>query len=318
LLSNSGAIEDRVRVGTCGWSYKDDWRDVFYPPWLPEKFFLEYYASVFNTNEIDSSFYYIPRKEYVQLWVDKTPPNFLFSAKMPQDLTHKAKLDLEKGKDALNAHCISFSPMEITGKMIAHLVQLPPKFTYDEHYEVLEAFLNHWNDWRASEGVELLNGTINSNNWQLVVEFRHQSWMNECVFDLLRENKVAYCAVIEPTLPPRMDITNPALFYLRFHGFGQKIWFDYLFSPQEINKWAGELKKIIHSNPKTRVVAYFNNHFSGNAVKNAKDLLPEIGLPDAPDMESINSRFKSLLKRKKTTKTESGLDRWLELKGADK
>lgn len=307
------SLENRIRVGTCGWSYKDDWRKVFYPEWLAEKDFLEFYAATFSTNEIDSSFYNTPRPEFVQSWINKTPPNFLFSAKIPQEVTHKAKLNLKLATKSLQQHCLSFSSMERTGKLLAHLVQLPPQFTADKDGIQLENFLNYWAEWRETEGKGLLVERYNPRSWKLVIEFRHLSWMNEKTFELLRKYNTTYCAVIEPILPPRMDITSNELFYLRFHGFGQNPWFNYLFSQKEIEHWASELKTIIRSNPKTTFAIYFNNHFSGNAVKNARDIIPQLDLPSTPDLESVSQLFKSNTKPKKETNHKiQSLDSWMK------
>ena len=102
---------ENIYVGTCGWSY-DDWKQVFYPNALKQQNFLEFYSKVFQTVEIDSSFYHIPSKNTVINWDKKTPNNFKFSAKLPQEITHKAKLELNKSEKALKQHWDSFSPLE--------------------------------------------------------------------------------------------------------------------------------------------------------------------------------------------------------------
>jgi uncharacterized protein YecE (DUF72 family) len=301
-----------IRVGTCGWSYKEDWKDVFYPSNLPENKFLEYYSQFFCTNEIDSSFYHTPKLDYVQSWINNTPDNFTFSAKFPQDFTHKCYLDMKKGKTYLDTHIQAFTPMELANRMNTHLLQLPPKFTKDEHQINLENFLNYWAEWRSTEGQLLLKGKLNPFAWRLCVEFRHISWITPNTFELLNRYGATYCAVIEPTLPPRMDITTPDLFYLRFHGYGKKIWFDYLFSDSELSHWAKELSKLIEENPKIITLAYFNNHFSGNAVKNALDFIPKMGLPKPPDIKTISLKYQG--KIKKDVKNLTPLDKWIKNK----
>jgi uncharacterized protein YecE (DUF72 family) len=228
-------------------------------------------------------------------------------------VTHKAKLDLKYANKPLQQHFFSFASMERAGKLLAHLVQLPPQFTADKNESQLENFINYWMQWRETEGKTLLSDDYNPQSWKLVVEFSHLSWMKEKTFELLRKYNVTYCAVIEPILPPRMDITSNELFYIRFHGFGQNPWFNYLFSQKEIEHWATELKNIIRSNPKTTFAIYFNNHFSGNAVKNARDIIPQLGLPTTPELESVSRLFNidTKPKKEKNLKLHS-LDSWMK------
>ncbi len=291
-----------IYVGTCGWSY-DDWKQVFYPNTLKQQNFLEFYSNVFQTVEIDSSFYHIPSKNTVINWDKKTPNNFKFSAKLPQEITHKAKLELNKARKSLKQHWDNFSPLETSGKMIAHLIQLPPSFTHEKHWNNLENFLNLWNEFRDKYGNKL--------RWCPVVEFRHKSWMKDDTFDLLKEQNTAYCAVIEPEIPPRMDITRKDLFYLRFHGYGKKPWWNYSFSDEELNEWAEVMNEQFSSNPKTVNVAYFNNHFSGYAVKNAQDLMPKIGVKPVQDLKNIQSM---VTQKGNINKSRRSLDKWINKK----
>ena len=100
--------------------------------------------------------------------------------------------------------------------------------------------------------------------------------MNEEVFNYLKQKSLTYCAVIEPLLPPRMDVTNPKLSYIRFHGYSKKIWFDYEFKEEEIKKWATSIKEVIQKSDKVGI--YFNNHFSGYATKNSLMMMKELDI----------------------------------------
>lgn len=313
----------RVFVGTCGWSYKVDWQKVFYPTWLPEYKYLEFYAHLFRTNEIDSSFYRIPQKHIVENWDIKTPKDFKFSAKIPQDISHKAKLDLQSIKDSFHQYADAISPLEKSGKMLSHLLQLPPNFTASKHETQLENFLNYWQEWRENEGKLLSAQNFNSNSWRITVEFRNLSWMQPKYFELLRKYNAVYCAVIEPLLPPRMDVTTNDLFYLRFHGFGNDPWFNYKFSDPELDKWAQEVNIVIDQNPNITVVSYFNNHFSGNAVKNAIDFIPRLHLTPSGSLDDVIATFESQIHSNFTKKTKrsqmekskektSSLDGWIK------
>ena len=293
---------ENVFVGTCGWSY-DDWKDVFYPSALKQQNFLEFYSNIFRTVEIDSSFYHIPSKNTVSNWVKNTPLDFKFSAKLPQEITHKAKLELNKSEKSLKLYWDNILPLETSGKMHAHLIQLPPNFVFEKHWDKLENFLYLWNDFRETHG--------NNLRWCPVVEFRHKSWMKDKTFNLLKDTNTAYCAVIEPEVPPRMDITRKDLFYLRFHGYGKKPWWNYSFSNQELNQWAEVLNEHFSKNPKTVKVAYFNNHFSGYAVKNAMDIMPKIGIEPVQDLKIIQ---KKVSQKGNINKSHRSLDKWINKK----
>ncbi len=304
-------------IGTCGWSYKDDWKGVFYPDHLKLSQFLEYYAHIFPTVEIDSSFYHIPSQKTVENWCQKTPTSFRFSAKLPQTVTHKAKLNLhEKAiKNELHLYWKNMLPLEREHKLLAHLIQLPPKFSEDDYLADLETFLNYWNEWRETYGKELCGSSFTEESFRPVVEFRHKSWMKDRTFELLRRYNVAYCAVIEPLLPPIMEITRKDLFYLRFHGYGKKPWWNYKFSDEELTHWAKELKKVYAQNHHMTHVSYFNNHFSGNAVKNAMDILPKMDLQPITPPEEVEATFaphKTSQRRTKLQKQNQMLDRWLK------
>jgi uncharacterized protein YecE (DUF72 family) len=253
----------KVLVGTSGWGY-DEWIGPFYPKSLKREDFLLFYSEVFYTNEINTTFYNIPSKGIVQNWVNKTPKSFLFSAKIPQIITHEYKLDIDLCSDDLSHYLYSMEPLINAKKMLAFLIQLPPSFNKKDHFSTLKEFIDNWPTELKKE------------KYYLTVEFRHKSWMHDEVFHYLKEKSLSYCAVVEPLLPPRMDVTNLDLAYIRFHGFGKKIWFDYFFREEEIKKWAQLISKII---PKVeRIGIYFNNHFSGYAAKNSLMLMKELAL----------------------------------------
>ncbi|QEE14764.1 DUF72 domain-containing protein [Promethearchaeum syntrophicum] len=293
---------ENIYVGTCGWSY-DDWKQVFYPNALKQQNFLEFYSNIFRTVEIDSSFYRIPSKNTVLNWAKNTPIDFRFSAKLPQEITHKAKLDLNKSEKFLKLYWDNILPLETSGKIIAHLIQLPPSFTYEKHWDNLENFLNLWNEFRDIKENKL--------RWCPVVEFRHKSWMKDKTFNLLKDTNTAYCAVIEPEIPPRMDITRKDLFYLRFHGYGKKPWWNYSFSDKELDQWAETLNEVFSKTPKAAKVVYFNNHFSGYAVKNAQDLMPKIGVKPVQNLELMQ---KKVTQKGNINKARRSLDNWINKK----
>ena len=287
---------NKVLVGTSGWGY-DEWVGPFYPRNLKKEDYLLYYSEIFYTNEINTSFYNIPSRWVVENWVSKTPSDFLFSAKLPQSVTHEHKLDIRNCLDDLDYFLKAMEPLIESKKLLAFLIQLPPFFKKDEHFGNLKEFFDNW------------PGNPKRDNYNLVVEFRDKSWMEEEVFQFLEEKSLTYCSVIEPLLPPRMDVTNPAFAYIRFHGYGKKIWFDYCFTEEEIKKWVSPIKEVIQ---KTDTVGiYFNNHFSGYATKNSLMLMKELEVHPKNLPEEV--RILDIKKKSgEYSKGQIGLDKFIK------
>lgn len=265
-------------IGTSGYSYKE-WKDVFYPKSIKLDEMLQYYCTKFDTVEINSSFYKIPSAKTVEDWNKTTPQQFKFCAKIPNLVTHKCMLDPEELKPHFELYLQNMMPLITSNKLTAILLQLPPKFSYEEHLPRLESFLAYWNEKKDVLRESRMNSK--SEEPELVVEFRNTDWMREESFNLLRKYDASYCTVVEPLLPPTIELTSK-LYYMRFHGFGQKIWFDYLFSNAQLDEWKPKIQDL--KGKVEKVIMYFNNHFSGNAVKNAdymKKIL-EYGTPIKP------------------------------------
>ena len=265
-------MKEDVLIGTSGWGY-DEWIGPFYPKGLTSKDFLLFYSNIFYTNEINTTFYNIPSEWIVRSWVKRTPSDFLFTAKIPKIITHDNKLDLTNCSEELDYFLTAMDPLIQSEKLLAFLVQLPPSFKKDKHFDNLKNFIDSWpHDWKEK-------------GYYLVIEFRDKSWMDDEIFDYLRKEGLSYCAVIEPLLPPRMDVTNPEFVYIRFHGYGKKIWFDYLFSDEEIKKWAVPIREVIVKSKKVGI--YFNNHFSGYAAKNSLMMMKELNLGPRNEPETV-------------------------------
>ena len=289
-------MEHKVLIGTSGWGY-DEWVGPFYPKSLTKKDFLVYYSKIFYTNEINTTFYNIPSRWIVENWVKRTPENFLFSAKIPKVVTHENKLDLDACSDQLDFYLESMEPLIKSRKLLAFLIQLPPSFEKEKHFGVLKEFIKNW------------PGDCKHDGYHLVIEFRNKSWMDNEVFNYLKDNSLTYCAVIEPLLPPRMDVTNSEFAYIRFHGYGKKIWFDYYFSEEEIKKWVNSIRDVIQKSE--RVGIYFNNHFSGYAVKNSLMLMKEMNLKprnNPKEIEILEIKKKSGI----YSKDQTNLDKFLK------
>ncbi len=157
---------------------------MFYPSSSTNK--LSFYSKVYNTAEVDATFYAFPSKGLVLGWTRYTPDNFVFSLKLPRLLTHEKRLELSKGVEADLVKFLSLlKPLMIGGKLGPVLIQLPPSYSFQTDFEKLKGFLD-----MAPEDVKF------------AVEFRHPSWLREEVWSLLRAKNVANVIVDEPLLPP--------------------------------------------------------------------------------------------------------------------
>lgn len=270
-----------TRLGTSGWSYKE-WVKVFYPTNETKK--LTYYAGIFNTVEIDSTFYAYPAQGTVYGWEKNTPEGFVFSAKIPKLITHDKRLDLEKGVMAdLFRFLDSMKPLIKAGKLGPVLLQLPPSFSYDKDYDRLRSFIE-------AAPKDIL----------LAAEFRHLSWLKGQVNELLRKHNIANVIVDEPLLPPDVNITAD-FSVVRWHGRGTRPWYNYRYGDAELDAWKPKVDEI--SKKTKKVYGYFNNHFHGFAVENALKMLEKVG-GASPQHEEVLKKVTGYLDKRKEGETE--------------
>lgn len=283
-----------TRLGTSGWSYKE-WVKVFYPTNETKK--LTYYAGIFNTVEIDSTFYAYPAQGTVYGWEKNTPEGFVFSAKIPKLITHDKRLDLEKGVMAdLFRFLDSMKLLIKAGKLGPVLLQLPPSFSYDKDYDRLRSFIE-------AAPKDIL----------LAAEFRHLSWLKGQVNELLRKHNIANVIVDEPLLPPDVNITAD-FSVVRWHGRGTRPWYNYRYGDAELDAWKPKVDEI--SKKTKKVYGYFNNHFHGFAVENALKMLEKVG-GASPQHEEVLKKVTGYLdKRKETERKEASLLEYLDDRSA--
>ena len=246
--------KENIFLGTSGWSYKE-WEKGFYQK--GEKRKLRAYSRIFKTVEIDSTFYRYPSKGMVMGWLRYSPSDFVFAAKFPKVITHDKRLGLKEGVKAdLEAYLELMRPLQLGGKLGCLLIQLPPKYNYNP--DNLESFF------------KLLDPLF-----RYAVEFRNLSWMRSETWSLLEEYKVAYVNVDEPLLPPEVHLTADFT-YFRWHGRGERPWFDYLYEKAELDEWIPKVEEAAEKVKK--VYGYFNNHFHGYAPENCLYLIEKLGL----------------------------------------
>ncbi len=258
-------------IGTSGWSY-NEWAGVFYPNSSANK--LSYYSKVFETVEVDSTFYAYPSKGLVLGWARYTPESFVFSVKLPRLLTHEKKLDLSKGVEADLIRFLSLlKPLIASGKLGPVLIQLPPSYSYQSDFDKLKGFLA-----RAPEDVAF------------AVEFRHPSWLREDVWSFLKGRNAANVIVDEPLLPPETTVTADFAF-IRWHGRGTRPWYNYRYSDKELDGWVPKVRDVASRVKKT--FGYFNNHFKGFAVENSLRMMEklEVSSPKRQQARETASKY---------------------------
>jgi uncharacterized protein YecE (DUF72 family) len=261
-------------MGTSGWSYKE-WEGVFYPNSKTSK--LSFYSKVFDTVEIDSTFYAFPSKGLPIGWAKYTPESFVFSAKLPQAITHEKKLEVRKGaREELMRFLELMKPLIASKKLGPILVQLPPSFSFASDFDKLKGFLR-----AVPEDI------------RFAVEFRHPSWLREEVWSTLRERNVASVIVDEPLLPPDTVVTADFAF-IRWHGQGRRPWYNYRYTETELSGWAPKVKEVASRVKKT--YGYFNNHFRGFAVENSLKMMGMLGI-SRPEQDEAGARASHYLEK---------------------
>ena len=209
-----------VRIGLSGWNYAH-WRDgVFYPPRLPAAHWLEFYAERFDTVEVNSTFYRLPRTDAVAHWLEQTPEDFVFSIKASRYLTHVKRLrDLGPGVERFIER---IEPLLGSAKLGPLLWQLPPTFRRDR-------------ERLADALAQLPRGLRNC------VEFRDPSWFVEETYALLREHGVALAIGDRPQVNAfQTHELTAGWTYVRFHAGTRGRRGNY--SDAELREWAERLR----------------------------------------------------------------------------
>lgn len=230
-----------VRVGCSGWNYAH-WRELVYPKGLPARRWLARYAELFDTVEVNSTFYRLPRRQSVAAWVAETPPGFLFAVKASRYLTHMKRLtDLGRGVERFYER---IDPLVRSPKMGPVLWQLPENF--------------HRDDERLASALAGLPPGRNC------FEFRHPSWFREEVYALLREHGAALVIGDQPERPFQTYELTADWTFIRFHYGSRGRGGNY--SERELEEWARRIEGWRES---ADVYAYFNNDWNCYAVRNA-------------------------------------------------
>jgi uncharacterized protein YecE (DUF72 family) len=243
----------RVRVGCSGWNYAS-WRNDFYPPRTPPSRWLDHYAGIFDTVEVNSTFYRLAKREAVARWVEQTPPDFCFAVKASRYLTHYKRLT-EVGQ-GLQRFYDPIMPLVEAGRLGPVLWQLPPDFKRDD--DKLGSLFNALHDHPPGRHC---------------IEFRHPSWFIEEVYELLRWHGVALVIADRKGLEFQEHVLTTDWTFVRFHHGHRGRRGNY--SKTEIAEWAQRIEAWAQS---VDVYAYYNNDWEIFAPRNAVTLKRELGL----------------------------------------
>jgi len=240
-----------IRIGCSGWNYEHWRKGVFYPPRLPPRRWLEFYAQHFDTVEVNSTFYRLPRENAVPNWARESPPGFLFAVKMSRYVTHIKRLrDLPPSLELFYSR---IRPLVGSPKLGPMLWQLPGTFQRD--------------DERLADALGLLPPGRHC------FEFRHASWFADEVYELLRSHGVALVIGDTPQRPFQTHELTADWTFIRFHhgtrGRGSN------YSERELDEWAQRIEAWAAC---VDVYAYFNNDWNGYAVRNGLWLKRRLGV----------------------------------------
>jgi uncharacterized protein YecE (DUF72 family) len=250
----------RVHIGTQGWTY-DAWVGPFYPDGTRPAAFLPVYSRAFTSVEVDSTFYGVPAPTTFRNWYDRTPDNFIFSLKLPQEITHEQRL-----RDTLGIGETFYErARELRHKLGPILVQLGPDFDPGELPSLV--------DFVGSVPADI----------RFTIEFRHRGWMNEGVIALLRDRNIGLTLVDGRWIPRKTMLAlakkpTADFAYIRWMGPNRDL-VDYsriqVDRGREIDMWM----EAITSMPAglSDIYGYVANTFTGHSPATAREIQYHLG-----------------------------------------
>ena len=240
----------QLYVGTSGWAYPS-WKPAFYPEKLAQTKFLTHYSSQLNTVEVNLTFRQLLKETTAQKWISQTPEHFRFAIKAHQVITHIKRL--RTSEDFLPRFLGTIEPLAGAGKLGPVLFQLPPNLKADP--ELLREFMA-----AVPRGV------------QAAFEFRHESWLADDIFSLLKQHNRALCvAETEEHVTP--DVVTADFCYYRYRKPE--------YSAAERRAMVGRMHEHLASGRDT--YAYFKHEETPQGALYAVELLQEAGKPLATD-----------------------------------
>ncbi|MEN2401183.1 DUF72 domain-containing protein [Flavobacterium sp. MC2016-06] len=234
-------MKDDILIGCSSYNNRY-WKGVFYPENLASSKWFSHYCEHFNTYEMNGTFYKFPTIKVLDNWYKKVPENFLFSVKAPKEITHNKKfIDCKNLIDEFYDCCKT----GLQEKLGCILFQFPPSYNF------------------TTEGLQNIIDNLDL-SFKNVIEFRHESWWNQEVWDSFLENNITFCSVSYPNLPNTIFYAFP-LVYIRMHGEIKLFYSSY--SSEEL-----EVLKNMLDLSKQKAFVYFNNTASTAGILNALEL----------------------------------------------
>ncbi len=232
-----------IFVGCSGYFYWS-WKGKFYPEDMKPSQWFKFYAKYFNTVEINSTFYRFPTRNSLRKWYRDSPENFKFAVKVNREITHLHRL--KNIKDRLKEF-YDIVDETLKEKVGVFLFQMPPSFKYSE--ENLHRIVENLDPSRRN-----------------VVEFRHNSWWREEVFEAFEKNNITFCSISAPDFEDQLVQTS-SLIYIRFHG--KNAWYNHLYSKEELKWWWNQVREKNFQ----QLYIYFNNDTNAYAPRNALEMI---------------------------------------------
>lgn len=232
-----------VRIGTSGWQYRH-WKKRFYPEKLPRAEWLRYYAGVFDSVEVNASFYRLPETEDIARWCESTPAGFRFAVKAPRGITHFKKLkNCETQVETLAGRLEAFG-----ARLGPVLFQLPPRW--------------RCNPRRLEEFLGML-----PRDWPIAFEFRDPSWHNDEIYALLAERGAAFCIYDLDGATSALEAPGEFV-YVRLHGPRADYTGNY--RAPTLRTWAG--RALGWQRKGMAVYLFFDNDQRAYAARNARTM----------------------------------------------
>jgi uncharacterized protein YecE (DUF72 family) len=232
--------KENLYIGCSGF-YNNDWKGSLYPEDAKSKDFLTLYSQEFNSVEINSTFYRKPTAKTLLKWYDETPDYFKFFIKIPKTISHEKRL--KDCKTEISEFC-NHIKIHLKEKFSGFLYQFPPSFK------------------NTQENIDEIINNLDF-NFLNVIEFRHESWWRDKIFELLKEKNIVFSGVSFPgNLPEDVIVNHPEILYYRLHG--KPVLYKSEYDEEFLNDLA---EKIISNNKKAFI--FFNNTWGNAAIKNA-------------------------------------------------
>ena len=249
-------MNKKIHIGASGWSYKD-WLGVFYPENTKSKDYLSCYSRVFDTVEVDSTFYGIPRTSTIENWYKVTPDHFKFSLKVPQIITHEKRLINCESEWQQFLSTISL----LKQKLGPVILQFDYKFLFDEHFKALSDFLDH----------------NKLEQFKLGIEVRNKNWHKPEFYDLLKKYNVGLVLSDLYYMPRVIELTADFT-YIRLIGNRKQIPDDFSHSrinrDQDLDWWVDWIEKFLEK--ELEVWVYSNNHYQGHSPDTIKSIFKRL------------------------------------------